>query len=269
MNAYQTVFENGISEAEKLRALLKKDKSKQVKSIDERSIIKATSMTWFSNHRPSLLQVIGEPDLKGIDDLYNLLLTLSDKFATRSKFDKILKKVKLSLSELRSKNITKVSASNGRQTNDVVPDFGSIVGDKDMIPILTRRWNECGACVKNNTPLAATVMMGGLLESLLLTRFLKETDKTKIFKTKIVPKDKTGTPLQFKDWVLKNYIEVSHELGWISQTEKDLGEVLRDYRNYIHPFKEKSHGITIEPTDASILWELTKSISRQILTPKT
>jgi len=116
-------------------------------------------------------------------------------------------------------------------------------------------------------PLAAIVMMGGLLESLLLTRFLQHPDKKVIFATKACPKDKTGVAHQFKDWALKNYIDVAHELTWISQTEKDLGEVLRDYRNYIHPFKEKSHGIKILAKDATILWEVTKSISKEIIGP--
>lgn len=261
MNLYQSVIENGISETENLRNLLKKDKSKQVKSVDEKSIIKATSLTWFNNHRSALLKVVLESDLKDVDDLYNSLLTLSDKSVTRTKLDRILKQIKTALSSLRAKHITKLSS----HSDDFKPDFSTLVGDKEMIPILERRWDECAACVRNNTPLAATVMMGGLLESLLLTKFLTVADKGKIFKASTVPKDKSGTPLQFKDWVLKNYIEVSHELKWISQTEKDLGVVLRDYRNYIHPFKEKSHGITIETKDSSILWELTKSISRQIL----
>jgi len=40
-----------------------------------------------------------------------------------------------------------------------------------------------------------------------------------------------------------------------------------EYRNYIHPHKEHSHGITISPDDARTLWEVAKSVSRQVLRP--
>jgi len=44
-----------------------------------------------------------------------------------------------------------------------------------------------------------------------------------------------------------------------------VGEVLRDYRNYIHPQKELSNGIVLRTEDASILWEVAKGISHQLL----
>ena len=43
------------------------------------------------------------------------------------------------------------------------------------------------------------------------------------------PRDKAGKTLQLKDWTLKNYIDVAHELKWITTTAKDIGEVMRDF----------------------------------------
>jgi hypothetical protein len=165
-------------------------------------------------------------------------------------------------------NVATLSAPKIVNSNDLPPKFSALISDSKMVIILERRWNECVVCVNNNAPLSAIVMMGGLLESLLLSKFLAFPDKNKISSAASCPKDKvTGKSLNFTDWALKNYIDVAHELGWISQTEKDLGIVLRDYRNYIHPFKEKSHGVTLEPKDAKHMWEVTKSISRQITNP--
>jgi hypothetical protein len=112
--------------------------------------------------------------------------------------------------------------------------------------------------------MAATVMMGGLLEALLLARILREEDKDPMFKASTAPKDK-GKTLQLKEWGLRNFIDVAHELGWISQGAKDVGDVLRDYRNYIHPQKEHSHGIRLTTDDARIFWKVGKSISRQVI----
>jgi len=65
--------------------------------------------------------------------------------------------------------------------------------------------------------------------------------------------------------MLKNFIDVAHELGWISQSAKDVGVVLGEYRNYIHPQKELSHGVVLTKDDGAILWGVAKSISKQLL----
>ncbi len=134
-----------------------------------------------------------------------------------------------------------------------------------MRKILASRWNECIICVENNAPLAAIVMMGGLLETLLLSKINSLASPTPVYIAKLAPKNPQGKTLPLKEWGLRNYIEVGHELKWITQTEKDLGAVLMDYRNYIHPFKQKTYNVFLQPSDARILWELCKSISKQLL----
>ena len=94
------------------------------------------------------------------------------------------------------------------------------------------------------------------------------TDQSPVFKAASAPKDnKTGKPLTLKDWGLRNYLDVAYELKWISKTTKDVGGVVRDYRNYVHPQKEYSHGVNISPEDAKMLWEIAKSVARQVLRP--
>ncbi len=113
--------------------------------------------------------------------------------------------------------------------------------------------------------MAATVMIGGLLEALLLARVNRETNQSPIFRAKSAPRDKVGKTLSLKDWALKNYIDVAHELGWITKAAKDISEVLRDYRNYIHPYKELSHSLALTSDDSKLFWEVGKSLSRQVI----
>jgi hypothetical protein len=266
MNESQQAIESSISEVDKARRALKKDKTVQVRSVDDKLLLKATALTWFNNHRKMFASSIPDNGLAKADSLFNDILTSTDKNASRNKYDVILKKLHLELVNLRSQNILSLSNTVQNNSSDIPPDFSSITSDNEMQAILIRRWNECSTCVLSNAPLSATVMMGGLLEGLLLARINQFVDKSKVFKAKSAPKDKTsGNPKTLNEWTLKDYIDVAHELKWISQTEKDLGVVLRDYRNYIHPQKERSHGIIIESKDAKLLWELSKSISRQLL----
>ena len=44
-----------------------------------------------------------------------------------------------------------------------------------------------------------------------------------------------------------------------------MGQVLRDYRNYIHPEKELSHGVTIAAEDTAMFVNVFSSIAEQII----
>lgn len=108
-------------------------------------------------------------------------------------------------------------------------------------------------------------MMGGILEGLLLAKINQLPNMAPVFTATAAPRDKAGKTLALKEWKLKNYIDVAHELKWITTTAKDIGQVMRDYRNYIHPQKELSHGISLVHGDALILWEIAKGMILQIL----
>jgi len=135
-----------------------------------------------------------------------------------------------------------------------------------MQDILARRWVECAKCLAADAYLAATVMMGGMLEALFVARANRLVDKSPLFKSKSTPIDpKTKKPLDLRQWTLAPYIDVAHEVGWITKSAKDVAVVLRDYRNYVHPEKERSHGIVLVSEDAQMFWELTKTFARQLL----
>lgn len=254
-----------ITVVDRLRRILKGNKSKQVKSQEEQSLIKATVLTWFNTHRPILSKLIEAQHLEEVDNQFKTVLTRSDHATVRLMYDRSLKSIRDGLSNLRPhcvegpEDLTKI-------TTDDPPDFSLFIGDAPMQQTLVRRWQECSCCLSGNAPLAATVMMGALLETLLLARVNKESNKKAIFGSTKSPKDKsTGKPLSLKDWSLKHYIDVAHDLGWVSQSTKDVGVVLRDYRNYIHPYKELSHKIQLSMHDATLFWEITKSISKQLI----
>jgi hypothetical protein len=269
MNAIDEALYAAINEAERLRERTKKKHTKQVQGT-ERDIIRATALAWVNNHRKSLLIVLTAADLAKVDSLYQQVIAASHRAALRSKYVSLLKQVTKALVTLRTDNVIRLSNPPAPvpATADLPPDFSTLITDVQMQEILKGRWVECTACIAANAPLASIVMMGGLLEGLLLARINSAPDKAakdRIFKATAAPKDKHNQTLQLKEWTLQNYIAVAHELGWISQTVMDIGTVLRDYRNYIHPQKELSEKIKLKPGDASFLWEISKNIARQLL----
>lgn len=261
MNEADEALYQAIREAEQVRSATRKKSLPQVRG-SERDVIRATALKWFGSHRPKLVAIFSVTDLQSIDEMYQNIVGATHKSAARSTYIDTFKGICASLVQLRSGNVVKLATA---ATTDVPPDFSKLISDGAMQVILEKRWTECVICISHGAPLAATVMIGGLLEGLLLARVNRENNKTPIFTAGAAPRDRLNKTLPLKEWTLQDYIGVAHELKWITVAAKDVGVVLRDYRNYIHPQKELSHGVSLTTPDAMILWEIGKSISRQLL----
>lgn len=267
-DAHEAV-EATLGDIERLRKLISKGASLQVTSGAEIDVIKAHVQTWLGTRRPLIVASVGEQSLQDVDAAFKDVLTATHHATTRSRYGKILKSVKRLLSELHADKAVELSSgTKPADTSDAPPSFATIAADAEMQRILVNRWSECVASVGYGLPIAATVLLGGLLEAVLIARINKLADQSPIFKAKAAPKDsKTGSVLKLRDWTLNHYIDVANEVGWISDTYKDVGAILRDYRNYIHPYKEYQHKKTLTPDDAKVLWEIGKTMMRQVLKP--
>jgi hypothetical protein len=260
------VLGQAISEADRLRRVLKKGTSRQVSSVDECQLVRSTALSWFHSHAPCLKELISSEDLSEANGLYRGLFEGAGKATTRARYDSDLKKISREIKRIQSEVVSGSVRGGSEQNSDLPPDFSSLISDKQTQLVLTARWLECSKCVLADAPLAATVMMGGLLETLLLARINREPTKDKVFSCKSVPHSKqTGKALPLQEWGLRNYIDVAHELKWITASAKEVGEVLRDYRNYIHPYKQIAHGVEITRHDAVLFWNISKIITRQLI----
>lgn len=263
MSAANDIIDAVIVELDSLKKNLKKKITKQIQSLDEKALLKATASAWFKSHREKLV-FLGNA-LNSVDETYHQLLSAGDKNPSRDSVQGIIKNLRADFTKLR-KNAIQVVPTAAVNTSDTPPDFSPLVSAVGMQSVLSRRWNECSLCVKNNTPLAATVMIGGLLEGLLLAKINQETDQSKIYKATSAPiEKKSGKPKAISDWTLSDFINLAFELKWITKPAKDIGTVLREYRNYIHPHKEFSNNLSLQPGDATLFWEIAKNITRQLL----
>lgn len=252
-------------QVQRVRRVLKKGTSRQVQSGEERGLVKSTAHTWFNAYLPLIAATIRPQDLIDINGLFRQLLECADKNTTRTRYDLLLKDLGKQLGKFRVDFVSGTIQPPAINSDDTPPDFSALTADSRMRAILDNRWGECVKCVRADASLAATVMMGGLLESLLMARVNTEPNKGVVFRSVHIPiAPKTGKQIPIQDWMLRTYIDVAHDLKWITQSAKDIGEVLRDYRNYIHPQKQYSHNVELGEGDALLFWQLTKSIARQL-----
>jgi hypothetical protein len=64
--------------------------------------------------------------------------------------------------------------------------------------------------------------------------------------------------------MLDSYIKVAKELKRITASAGALADVLKEYRNYVHPEKELRHGVVLALNDSSVFWDLTKALTEQL-----
>ena len=259
-----TAVEAAIAEVVKARKIVARKKAKQVAGADEIDFLKSVAFSWLQTHGPTVAAHACHPDLAEVNGLYRAIMDATGRHTARNTYLTTLFRAKQALVSVRGQ-VAAAAPAALPATTDVPPNFAPLAADPAMQAILGRRWDEVHRCIAGKAFLAATVMMGGLLETLLLARINVSPDTAKVFTAGKAPRDKHGKTLGVGDWKLINMVEVAHELTWITKSAKDVGNVLREFRNYIHPHKEHTDGISIVDEDARMFWEVTKAITRQVL----
>ena len=117
------------------------------------------------------------------------------------------------------------------------PDFLNLKLEPGLGEILADRWDEAQKCLNAEAHLAATIVMGSMLEGMLLAvlqKFPQEANKSKA-----APHDpRTDKVRYFGDWALSDMINVAHEVGWLDLDVKKFSHALREFRNLIHPYQQ-------------------------------
>lgn len=265
MSTAYDALDAAINEATKARSRVNKVKTSQVQRVDDVAILKATSQAWFRTHRPEVIAVAPHLELATIDGCFVTVLEATEKKSAKSTYLAALKSAKSALVSARAEALVPAPALVS-DTDDLAPDFSPLAGDQQMKDILTGRWHECAKCVHADAHLAAIVMMGGLLEALFVARANKITDKSPLISATNAPKDRvSGKITNYQDWMLDSYIKVGCELKWITESARDIADRIKEYRNFVHPEKQRRYGITFELNDSMMFWQVTKALARQLL----
>mgnify|MGYP003289121244 CR=1 FL=1 len=135
--------------------------------------------------------------------------------------------------------------------------------DANVSKIIRSRLNEVDACIQSNAPLAAIFLIGSMLEGILLG--IASSYPKNFNQASAAPKDRdTGKVRMFPDWSLNNFIDVAYEIGILKQDVKKFSHVLRDFRNYIHPYQQMSEQFEPDKQTAMICFQVLKAAIFQL-----
>lgn len=128
-------------------------------------------------------------------------------------------------------------------------------------PILSVRLAEMKLCFESEAYLSTVIICGSLLEGILLgiaSSFPKEFNQSKS-----APK-RDGKVLPFPNWTLSQFIDVAANAGLLQEDVKEFSHVLRDFRNYIHPYQQMSTKFLPNEHTAKICMQVLKAAIFQI-----
>lgn len=124
------------------------------------------------------------------------------------------------------------------------------------------RLAELKKCLAHETPLSAIFLTGSVLEAVLLSVAMKHVRE--FVAAKAAPKGRDDKTLQPQEWKLHALIDVAKELGYVGEDVYKFCHVVRDFRNYIHPFEQWSRKFTPEKHTAQICFHVLKGAIYQV-----
>jgi hypothetical protein len=142
-------------------------------------------------------------------------------------------------------------------------DVACIGLEHNISEIINSRIAEAESCIDNESPLASILLIGSIMEGILLGTALMYPQKYN--QALSAPKDKeTDKVRKLREWTLNNFIDVSAEIGLLNQDVKKFSHVVRDFRNYIHPYEQMSTRFYPDKHTALICWQMLKAAINQI-----
>lgn len=140
--------------------------------------------------------------------------------------------------------------------------------DSVISEVLQNRFEEIKLCLQNEISLSSIFLIGSTLEGILLGTALQNPQLYN--QSKSAPKDNfTRRVKQFHLWSLSNFIDVSYEVGYLKEDVKKFSHVLRDFRNYIHPYEQMSSKFNPDKHTAKICWQVLKAVIYQLTIKKS
>ena len=138
-----------------------------------------------------------------------------------------------------------------------IPNIDRLPIDAHAIPIIESRLVEARTALSAGAYLSVVFLCGSVLEAVLLGAAQK--DPAKFNKASSSPKNPDGTVRRFHEWSLAQFIDTACEIDLLKPDVKKFGHGLRDFRNYIHPYKQMVSGFTPDQHTAKVSFHVLKA----------
>lgn len=172
---------------------------------------------------------------------------------------KKLHKVELKESSVKSSSLSESDFLSREFRDFTISDLGL---DLNVTDVLNKRVDEIEKTFSSAAYLSTILIAGSTLEGVFLGL---ASSYPRAFNTvKSSPKNRDGKVQPFHDWNLAAFIDVAKDLELIQLDTYKFSHILRDFRNYIHPYQQMSSGFTPREHTAKICLQVLKATITEI-----
>jgi len=133
----------------------------------------------------------------------------------------------------------------------------SFVKDASLRNILERDYGEIQRAYVSKCWKSVIILSGAAIEAMLLQHLLKDAARA------VAAKNAPSQP-DLTKWDLAHLIDVSLELGAVTEGVQTLSHSVRQYRNLIHPGNEIRNKLTFDTEEARIAIEVLHIVCRDL-----
>jgi hypothetical protein len=134
--------------------------------------------------------------------------------------------------------------------------------DSVITGFLQARVDEVQACPKDKVSLGTIILLGSTLEGLLLA--VGQQHPTAFISSSAAPKDRSGKIKRLHEWTLSELINVAHALELLDADVSKFSHVLRDFRNYVHPYHQMAQRFRPDHHTVDICWQVFRAAYSQV-----
>ena len=146
-----------------------------------------------------------------------------------------------------------------------LPDFGFIAENPKLRQFCSQCLVSAKVCSRQTLYLPAFILLGGALEGMLLSMVEQEPMLYKQAWNEMQQENNRNSHLpELKELKLDTLLRISEKTGWISSGGWKLGDILRDYRNLVHPYKHTNTEGEREEADYLASWAAVQKVAGEI-----
>ncbi len=143
--------------------------------------------------------------------------------------------------------------------------FDRLPIESGFVPVIQHRWLEVKKCMEAGADLSAIILLGSMLEGILLGA--AQSNPQTFNQADIAPKDGSNKVLLHWKWKLSELIDVAYDIGMLKLDVKKFSHALRDFRNYIHPYEQKTSGFAPDHDTSRICLQVFRAAVNQLSRP--
>ena len=171
---------------------------------------------------------------------------------------KVLKKCRDIISKLAGKQTTSTAIGEDSflEQEFTIPNIDKLPVEPQVASIISARLQEAQVALDAGAYLSVIFLCGSVLEGMLLGVAQRKPEKFNGSPTS--PKGK-GKVKPLNQWNLAQLIDTACDIQLLEPDVKKFSHGLRDFRNYIHPYKQMVSGFTPDEHTAKICFQVLKA----------